>query len=63
MKEFYFPYIKDMKIAIDSAVNMQIPVPGMKLSKQLYEGLSEARGGNEGRQALYIYYQMMTTVS
>ncbi|GEN52648.1 NAD(P)-dependent oxidoreductase [Halobacillus faecis] len=56
-------FIKDMKIAIDSAENMQIPVPGLKLAKQLYEELSEAGGDNDGTQALYKYYQMMTPVS
>ncbi|MYL49862.1 NAD-binding protein [Halobacillus litoralis] len=56
-------FIKDMKIAIDSAENMQIPVPGLKLAKQLYEELSEAGGENNGTQALYKYYQMMTPVS
>ncbi|MBX0356846.1 NAD(P)-dependent oxidoreductase [Halobacillus sp. Nhm2S1] len=55
-------FIKDMKIAIDSAENMQIPVPGLKLAKQLYEELSEAGGDNDGTQALYKYYQMMTPV-
>ncbi|MGR9050586.1 NAD(P)-dependent oxidoreductase [Halobacillus faecis] len=56
-------FIKDMKIAIESAENMQIPVPGLKLAKQLYEELSEAGGDNNGTQALYKYYQMMTPVS
>ncbi|MEC3885791.1 NAD(P)-dependent oxidoreductase [Halobacillus sp. HZG1] len=56
-------FIKDMKIAIDSAENMQIPVPGLKLAKQLYEELSEAGGDNDGTQALYKYYQMMMPVS
>lgn len=56
-------FIKDMKIAIDSAEKMQIPVPGLKLAKQLYEELSESGGDNDGTQALYKYYQMMTPVS
>ncbi|QHE51666.1 NAD(P)-dependent oxidoreductase [Pontibacillus sp. HMF3514] len=52
-------FIKDMKIAIDAAEDMDVPVPGLKLAKELYDKLSEAGGDNNGTQALYKYYQMM----
>ncbi|KGX91742.1 NAD(P)-dependent oxidoreductase [Pontibacillus marinus] len=52
-------FIKDMKIAIDAADDMDVPVPGLKLAKELYDKLSEAGGDNNGTQALYKYYQMM----
>jgi len=52
-------FIKDMKIAIDSAEDMNIPVPGLKLAKELYDELSQNGGDNDGTQALYKYYQMM----
>lgn len=52
-------FIKDMKIAIDAAEDMNVPVPGLKLAKELYDKLSESGGDDNGTQALYKYYQMM----
>ncbi|MDG5787407.1 NAD(P)-dependent oxidoreductase [Evansella sp. AB-P1] len=51
-------FIKDMKIAIESAEEMGLNTPGLKLAKQLYEELSNQEEGNEnlGTQALYKYY-------
>ncbi|UCZ53093.1 NAD(P)-dependent oxidoreductase [Bacillus shivajii] len=49
-------FIKDMKIAIDSADEMGIQTPGLKLAKQLYEELVEKGEENAGTQALYKYY-------
>ncbi|MGR3763115.1 NAD(P)-dependent oxidoreductase [Rossellomorea sp. NS-SX7] len=53
-------FIKDMKIAIDSAENMSVPVPGLKLAKELYDQLSQSGGENKGTQALYQYYEIMS---
>ncbi|XXM74465.1 NAD(P)-dependent oxidoreductase [Lysinibacillus sphaericus] len=53
-------FIKDMKIAIESADNMGIPVPGLKLAKELYDLFSRSGGENKGTQALYQYYEMMS---
>ncbi|WP_281975349.1 NAD(P)-dependent oxidoreductase [Halobacillus litoralis] len=52
-------FIKDMKIAIESAEQMQIPIPGLQLAKELYEKLNEEEGGNDGTQALLKYYKLM----
>ncbi|WP_345242667.1 NAD(P)-dependent oxidoreductase [Pontibacillus salipaludis] len=52
-------FIKDMNLAIDSADKMELPVPGLKLAKDLYDRLSEAGGENDGTHALYKYYKMM----
>ncbi|CDQ20193.1 3-hydroxyisobutyrate dehydrogenase [Halobacillus karajensis] len=52
-------FIKDMKIAIESAEQMELPVPGLKLAKELYDKLNEAEGGNDGTQALLKYYRIM----
>ncbi|GGD22558.1 NAD(P)-dependent oxidoreductase [Pontibacillus salipaludis] len=52
-------FIKDMNLAIDSADKMELPVPGLKLAKDLYDRLSEAGGDNDGTHALYKYYKMM----
>ncbi|WP_226577482.1 NAD(P)-dependent oxidoreductase [Halobacillus litoralis] len=56
-------FIKDMQIAIDAAEEMNVPVPGLKLAKQLYDQLSEAGGANKGTQALYTYYKHMMAES
>lgn len=52
-------FIKDMNLAIESADRMELPVPGLKLAKELYDRLSEAGGDNDGTHALYKYYKMM----
>ncbi|MFC7319799.1 hypothetical protein [Halobacillus campisalis] len=43
---------RSLRFHLDSAENMQLPVPGMKRSKHLYEELSEAGGDHDGRQTL-----------
>lgn len=45
-------FIKDMKIALDSAEEMQLQLPGLALSKTLYEKLAQNGGENYGTQAL-----------
>lgn len=49
-------FIKDMKIALDEAERMGLDVPGLTLSKTLYEGLAKAGDENSGTQALYKHY-------
>lgn len=49
-------FIKDMKIALDEAERMGLDVPGLTLSKSLYEGLAKAGDENSGTQALYKHY-------
>ncbi|MNS05861.1 2-hydroxy-3-oxopropionate reductase [compost metagenome] len=46
-------FIKDMKIAIESAEEMNISTPGLKLAKSLYEEFEAEGNGNKGTQALY----------
>lgn len=45
-------FIKDMKIAIESAVEMGISMPGLELSLKLYEELAEMGESDSGTQAL-----------
>ncbi|PGA50364.1 oxidoreductase, partial [Bacillus pseudomycoides] len=45
--------IKDMKIAIESAEEMQLKTPGLKLAKSLYDTLKNEGKENLGTQALY----------
>ena len=49
-------FIKDMKIAIDSAAAMGLDLPGLKLAKSLYEKLAKEGYENNGTQALLKYY-------
>jgi 3-hydroxyisobutyrate dehydrogenase len=49
-------FIKDMRIAIESAEEMGLQTPGLKLAKELYDKLAEAGEENSGTQALYKYY-------
>lgn len=49
-------FIKDMKIAIESAEEMGLETPGLKLAKDLYEQLADQGEDNSGTQALYKYY-------
>lgn len=50
-------FIKDMKIALDEAERMDMPVPGLSLAKSLYEQLAKNGEENSGTQALYKYWK------
>jgi len=50
-------FIKDMKIAIGSAENMGLYLPGLQLAKQLYEKLADRGCEDDGTQALFKLYQ------
>lgn len=47
-------FIKDMGIAIDEANKMGLCLPGLALSKQLYEGLKSQGHGRDGTHALQL---------
>ncbi|WP_181350411.1 NAD(P)-dependent oxidoreductase [Thalassobacillus sp. CUG 92003] len=49
-------FIKDMKIAIDSAEKMNLDLPGLQLAKQLYDKIAAEGEEDSGTQALYKYY-------
>ena len=49
-------FIKDMGIAIDSAEQMKINLPGLKLAKGMYDKLSAQGFENDGTQGLYRLY-------
>ncbi|WP_018663012.1 NAD(P)-dependent oxidoreductase [Heyndrickxia acidiproducens] len=49
-------FIKDMKIALDEAEKMGLELPGLALSKKLYDALAEKGEENSGTQALIKYY-------
>ncbi|MFF2446031.1 NAD(P)-dependent oxidoreductase [Neobacillus sp. NPDC058068] len=50
-------FIKDMKIALDEAEQMDMEVPGLALAKSLYDQLVERGEENSGTQALYKYWK------
>jgi 3-hydroxyisobutyrate dehydrogenase len=50
-------FIKDMKIALNEAENMDMEVPGLSLAKSLYDQLVEKGEENSGTQALYKYWK------
>lgn len=50
-------YIKDMKIAIESAQEMNLPTPGLSLALKMYEELVDAGESESGIHALLKYYE------
>ncbi|WHY02212.1 NAD(P)-dependent oxidoreductase [Neobacillus sp. DY30] len=50
-------FIKDMKIALDEAEEMDMKVPGLSLAKNLYDQLANMGEENNGTQALYKYWK------
>jgi len=49
-------FIKDMRIAIESADEMGLELPGLKLAKSLYDKLAAQGGEDNGTQALLKLY-------
>ena len=50
-------FIKDMKIAIESAQAMGLDLPGLQLAKKLYDQLAIKGCEDDGTQALFKLYQ------
>ncbi|HEU5140947.1 MAG TPA: NAD(P)-dependent oxidoreductase [Bacillales bacterium] len=50
-------FIKDMAIALESAEEMGMMTPGLKLAKALYDELADQGDENSGTQALYKLFQ------
>ena len=55
-------FIKDMGIAIDEANKMGLCLPGLALSKQLYEGLKSQGHGRNGTHALQLALNRLSGV-
>lgn len=49
-------FIKDMKIALDEAEQMNLQLPGLQLAKKMYDTLLEEGYGEKGTQALIKFY-------
>ncbi|NDV61500.1 NAD(P)-dependent oxidoreductase [Puniceicoccales bacterium CK1056] len=50
-------FIKDLRIAIESAKDLGLEAPGLELAIRMYEKLAAEGGENLGTQALYRLYQ------
>lgn len=50
-------FLKDMRIALDSARSMRLETPGLALAESLYERLAGAGGAELGTQALYKLFE------
>ena len=48
-------FIKDMRIALESAKEMRLKTPGLELALSIYEELAEKGEENSGTQALFKY--------
>ena len=54
---FYVKHIlKDIKIALDSAAELKLDLPGLACAKKLYDGVSARGWADCGTQALYRLY-------
>jgi 3-hydroxyisobutyrate dehydrogenase len=51
-------FIKDMEIALQSAREMELEVPGLELALSMYRRLAERAGAELGTQALYQLYRL-----
>jgi 3-hydroxyisobutyrate dehydrogenase len=48
---------KDLGIALESAAEAGLEIPGTKLAAELYSRLAEKEGDELGTQALYLLYE------
>ncbi|MET3575788.1 NAD(P)-dependent oxidoreductase [Bhargavaea ullalensis] len=49
-------FLKDLRIALDEAKVMELPLPGVELAEQMYSDLSARGFGDDGTQSLYKLY-------
>ncbi|HVT74472.1 MAG TPA: NAD(P)-dependent oxidoreductase [Lacunisphaera sp.] len=50
-------FLKDMRIALESAAAMQLDLPGLRQAKALYDEVAARGGADDGTQALFRLYQ------
>ncbi|MCL6548501.1 MAG: NAD(P)-dependent oxidoreductase [Alicyclobacillus sp.] len=53
-------FLKDMRIALESAREMGLQTPGLELAKSLYEAIAAAGEENSGTQALLKWYESLS---
>ena len=49
-------FVKDMRIALESAAEMDLALPGLSTAKRLYDLLESSGGADLGTQALWLLY-------
>ncbi len=50
-------FLKDLRIALESAAAMNLDLPGLKQAKALYDEVERRGGAENGTQALFQLYQ------
>ena len=50
-------FIKDMSIGLEEGIAMGLEMPGLALTKQLYEEIAASGGENDGTQSLFRLYE------
>ena len=50
-------FLKDLKIAVESAADMGLTMPGLEKAYELYERLDDGGAGEDGTQALFRLYE------
>jgi 3-hydroxyisobutyrate dehydrogenase len=50
-------FLKDLRIALDSARAMKFDLPLLALAESLFSSLQESGSGDKGTQALYLLYE------
>jgi 3-hydroxyisobutyrate dehydrogenase len=50
-------FLKDLRIALDSARAMKVDLPLLALAERLFESMQEEGLGDKGTQALYLLYE------
>jgi 3-hydroxyisobutyrate dehydrogenase len=50
-------FLKDLRIALDSARGMRIDLPFLALAERLFESMQDEGFGDKGTQALYLLYE------
>jgi 3-hydroxyisobutyrate dehydrogenase len=53
-------FLKDLRIALDSARGMKIDLPMLALAERLFETMQDEGFGEKGTQALYLLYERRT---
>ena len=54
-------FIKDLQIALDEAMRMNLKLPGLALARQLYEAVRAGGGARLGTQALILSLERLNT--
>jgi 3-hydroxyisobutyrate dehydrogenase len=54
---------KDLRLVLDAAADLRLPLPGLALVQQLFSGLAASRGDEDGTQALFRVIERLAAQS